>query len=373
MAWTVFEYKDLKKDLISAVKPQYIVPPDLNFKVEVTMDKSVAKKLEKDPLLHEKMVKPVQKELERIQRQLAMMLKAYDKEIGELQNQADAKAREKKFNSIFKEQVETAKKFAISAMNKGWAEFIKKEKQYQKYKIKVGAKISLGVASLAASIASMAAAPFSGGASAVLSIAGMVKTASGLAQECKKAADSVEKTQAKLVKDLKEVLATYKLESKKNIVAQELATHYIDTVLTVKMASIRGCDEGLKLVSNKLAGIQLKSHDIAKNLAKAMKTAKAVEGKVGKNQAKKLKVLEAKIDNMIKKIPPNEKRAGQALKKYTAVKPIVEGLVAKRPKYLDKIEMAMKVLNYAGATDWAGVVQTTAEIAADTTVDNLLD
>ena len=104
-----------------------------------------------------------------------------------------------------------------------------------------------------------------------------------------------------------------------------------------------------------------------------MKAARAVEGKVGKNQAKKLKVLEAKIDNMIKKIPPNEKRAGQALKKYQAVKPIVEGLVAKRPKYLDKIEMAMKVLNYAGATDWAGVVQTTAEIAADTTVDKLLD
>ena len=78
------------------------------------------------------------------------MLKAYDKEIGELKNQKDAKIREKQFNSIFKEQVSTAKKFAISSMNKGWAEFTKKEKQYAKYKIKVSAKISLGVANLIA-------------------------------------------------------------------------------------------------------------------------------------------------------------------------------------------------------------------------------
>jgi len=372
MAWTVFEYTNLKKDLVSAAKPQYILPPDLNFKIEVTMDKSVAKKLEKDPLLQEKMVKPVQKELERIQRQLAMMLKAYDKEIGELQNQADAKAREKQFNSIFKEQVETAKKFAISAMNKGWAEFINKEKQYKKYKIKVGAKISIGAAGLAASIASMAAAPFSGGASAVLSIAGMVKTASSLAQECKQAADSVEKTQKILLKDMNEVLAAYKLESKKNIVARELATHYVDTVLTVKLPSIRKCGDGLKLVSNKLAGIQLKSHDIAKTLAKAMKAAMAIEGKVGKNSAKKLKALEAKIDHLVKKIPANEKRADKALKNYQAVKPVVEGLMAKRPKYLEKIELAMKLLNYAGSTDWAGVAQTSAGLAAEITVDKVL-
>jgi hypothetical protein len=219
----------------------------------------------------------------------------------------------------------------------------------------------------------MAAAPFSGGASAVLSIAGMVKTASSLAQECKKAADSCEKTQKSLRKDLNTVLATYKLQSKKNIVAQELATHYVNTVLTVEMASIRGCNEKLGLVSNKLAGIQLKSHEIAKTLNKAMKAAIMVEKKVGSKSAAKLSKLEVKIDKMIKKIPPNEKRAGAALKKYKAVKPIVEGLMAKRPKYLEKIEMAMKVLNYAGATDWAGVVQTTAEIGAEITVDIILD
>jgi ABC-type proline/glycine betaine transport system ATPase subunit len=140
-------------------------------------------------------------------------------------------------------------------------------------------------------------------------------------------ADSCEKTQKSLLKDLKEVPTT----------------------------------------------IQLKSHDIAKTLQKAMKAAILVEAKVSSKSAAKLKKLETKIDKMVKKIPANEKRAGKALKNYKAVKPVVEGLVAKRPECLEKIEMAMKVLNYAGSTDWAGVAQTTAEISAEITADNILD
>jgi uncharacterized protein with PhoU and TrkA domain len=88
-----------------------------------------------------------------------------------------------------------------------------------------------------------------------------------------------------------------------------------------------------------------------------------------KNVAKKLKTLEAKIDHMVKKIPANEKRAGKALKNYQAVKPIVEVLMAKRPKYLEKIELATKVLNYEGSTEWAGVAQSSAGLAAEIIVD----
>ena len=91
-------------------------------------------------------------------------------------------------------------------MNVAWNKFIKKEKQYKQYKIKVTAKISIKFASLGASIAMMATAPFSGGAGAVASIAGMLKTCKGIASECKKASASVEKTQKSLRLDIAKVL-----------------------------------------------------------------------------------------------------------------------------------------------------------------------
>ena len=147
----------------------------------------------------------------------------------------------------------------------------------------------------------------------------------------------------------------------------------MNTVFTVQYPSIKSCDTKLKLVSDKLAGVSLKSNGISKNLDKALKKAEMLRTKVGKKSAKNLAKLEAKINRMIKNIHANEKRTKAARVRYKKAAPIVQGLVDKRPKYLGKIETVLGVLNYVGVDGWEAVLSTSVELAADATVDALLD
>jgi len=362
----------LKKNLVAKCNPKHLIPPDLKFAIDYPTDPKIVEAVKKDPLLQNKMYDAARKIYDSLERQMGIALDGYEKKVDDAKG--DKKAAElaaKDFQNLFKSQVELARGAAVRDVEKVWTDLTKTKKEYTKYRFKAGGKIAIGVAGIAASIGTTVA---SFGASSVLSIAGMVKSAATIAQQSYDLYIELEKVQKDLNTTIAEVAADYATASKGSITAKETATLLVEKVLVIRMPSIRECVRLLELGENKLKGVVVKSHDIAKTLNRALTESDKLLPKLDPKSAARLSKVEGRIHVLIGKVGDQIPRAEKGRSELAASKTVVEGLKAKNPAAMKYIEKAMLALDIGFcATGWEDIVQGATSVVADLAVDKILD
>lgn len=256
-------------------------PKGMSFKVEVEFDSKIDKEVAKDPLLQNEMKDAVKAVYDDLVDRIGTNLKTTDKGAVQLRdsNQLD---KMKKLVEVVNRGIEGARDVAVEKsekeVNRVWNELAKTRKEYTKYKIKIGAKITLAAAGLATSIALFASGVVSFGASSIPGVIGMVKSVATIGAEITSAVQEIETTQKRLEKKLDEIEKKFinaKGEFTKAGKAKEagatLAAQFFGTSGPFAVTpSIKDAVGELATVKSKNGGIVIAVHDAAKHLNKIL-------------------------------------------------------------------------------------------------------
>ena len=182
------------------------------------------------------------------------------------QNKLDeAEGMKSKMNRDIEQMRGSAQQFGVQQVQRAWTDLGQKKKEYRTYKIKIVVTISAASAGLATSIGLLAATGFSGGASGVLGIVGMVNSVVTISKEVVAAGMEVEHAAESLRLQLKTVEAILK-ESTAGAHVNEIAGAVLQKFLGMSPPSIKGCDDWMGKCENKLNGLEIKNHKLAKEI-----------------------------------------------------------------------------------------------------------
>jgi hypothetical protein len=126
---------------------------------------------------------------------------------------------------------------------------------------------------LATSLALIGASGFSGGASGAIGIIAMIKSCATLATEVASAAQTVQQSIGMLKTQLVAVEAVWN-KTKAGGHANEVAAAAFKEFLGFSQPSVKSCQNNLSTAKSKLNGMDVNTHDIAKEVGKAMGKAK---------------------------------------------------------------------------------------------------
>lgn len=259
-------------------------PKGLSFKVDVEFDSKMEKEIGADALLAQEMWLGVRKVYDDLVKRIGENLQNTDRGAIQLRNDKELE-KLKKLVEVVNRNIVGAAKIAEEAAEKAvlahYEGLKKKRKEYTKYKIKIAVNISGAAAGLAISLAMIGASGFSGGASGALGIVAMVKSISVIATEVASAAQTVEQSIGTLKTQIQVVLKIWgeakgKSQSLRGH-ANEIAAATIKEFLGLPMPSAKQCQSNLDTASSKLDGLEVKSHDMAKKVAKLMLDSSAMQ------------------------------------------------------------------------------------------------
>ena len=200
----------MDKAIASAAGPLKVMkaPTGMNFAIEIDVDKAIIKSIEKDPLLQSIMVDKAGEIYEDLVSRIGKNLQATDKGAVTLKDAGQTEKLEKLITVVNK-GIEEARKIAVDRAQKevlkAWDELVKARKEYTKYKIKIGVKITTGLAGLAVSIGLLAGGVVSFGASSIPGIVGMVKSTAAIGAQIVSASQEIETAQKRLDGNLKTI------------------------------------------------------------------------------------------------------------------------------------------------------------------------
>lgn len=269
----------MDKEVASIAGPLKVMkaPTGMNFAIEIDVDKAIVKSIEKDPLLQSIMVDKAQEIYTDLVNRIGKNLQSTDKGALTLQ-QSGQKEKLEKLITVVNKGIEEARKIAVDRAQKevlkAWDELVKARKEYTKYKIKIGVKITTALAGLAVSIGLLAGGVVSFGASSIPGIVGMVKTAVAIGAQLKSASEEIETTQKRLdkhIQTIKQRFLNAQGEFNKKGKAQEFGNALLEQFLGASgpfavLPSIKGAVDDLGVIKSKFGGIKVRSHDAAKNL-----------------------------------------------------------------------------------------------------------
>lgn len=357
------------------------IPVIVNIEVDAKLDKA----LDEDPLLHQQMADKAKKKLDVFAVELGGLIKETAEKIAK--QPGDKEVFEDKAEKEFERVAKEAEKQLPLEVMKTWEKLKARKAEYKAYKIKAGIKIATGAVSLTASVAVAATAPFTG-AGAVLGVAGMLKTVSNIAQEIVKLSKDMPKVMTELDTMLTKVANRYKdATNSGKIGAEELGAAVLAQLTTFKKDSIAKCGEWDDLLKNKLNGVEVNAHNIAKGLAKMladMQKAQAelpkyldkikpnipsaevvkIMGAAGKVE-KKIMGLFSKIQEMIGKCQKTALEAKLGRDSHKILHAKVEALKEKVPNWSMVLQKATPLLEFATCLEWGDVAQTAVNLAAD--------
>jgi hypothetical protein len=251
-----------------------VAPTNCTFLIKVDFDKKVEKEAMADPLLRKEFDDAGQDTIGRFVEFVGLKMKSTNEQVTKLvtQNKLDeAQAMKEKMNKDIEQMRGSAQQFGVMQVQKAWTDLGKKQKKYTTYKIKIVVTISAAGAGLVASIAGLAASGFSGGASGALGIIGMVNSVVTISREVVAAGMEVETAAKTLVVQLKAVEAVLK-ESVGAAHVNEITGAILQKFLGMSPPSIKGCDDWMGRCENKLIGLDLKNHNLAKEIQKLINT-----------------------------------------------------------------------------------------------------
>ena len=277
---TLFDKPSMDADIAGAAGAlQVLQPPKgMKFKVEVEFDSQIEKAAGKDPLLQQKMQEAAKKVYADLVAAIGKNLQATDKG-GVILRDANQGDKLQKLvtvvNAGIKGAADVANGQAEKAVLAVWEAQKTKVKEYAKYRVKIAVAITTNVASLAVSIGLLASTPFHLGVGTPLGIIGMIKNVVTITREVVSAAQEVEQSQAVLRFQVNQMQGFLKKsESDPEAVklskagkANEYHAAVVQTFFGISQPCIKTCEKNLGTAKNKLKGIELGCHSLAKDLA----------------------------------------------------------------------------------------------------------
>lgn len=247
-------------------------PKGMKFSVEVEFDDKLKKEIGADPLLKQDMWLAVDEVYKDLVKRIGENLKNTDRGAVTLRNGKEID-KLKKLVDVVNRNIVAAKDIAQENAQKkliGHCEGLKKKrKEYTKYKIKIVCTITSATAGLVTSLALIGTSGFTAGASGALGVVGMFKSCATIATEVIAAAQTVQQSIATLQVQLGVVEKAW-TETKVGGHANEISAAVFKEFLGVSQPSVKSCQSNLATAKSKLTGIDVKMHDMAKEVTKAM-------------------------------------------------------------------------------------------------------
>lgn len=322
---------------------EMVVPPELSFKLDVTLDKKIRKAAEKDPLLIQEFTNQAKDILDQTTKTIEQKCKVFDKMIVGMVNkgapEAKVKAQLKGLNEAIKNDMKIAEKAAEMGVAKTWKELQAKRKEWKGFKIKIAVSVVGNLAGLAVSLAGIAMSGFSGGASAVLGVAGFIKSGVTMIQDIKKMAISIEGARKELTGHLVVIERAARNTGVYN--ANEVSAAVFNELIGISQPSVKSARDCADTLKAKYAQLVVKVHDTSKTLQKALKA----QEKIGPDFMKEAK-------EKLKKHPTTSKASEEA-----KIKKKIDAVTAEIGKKIQAlIEKIMSM--YEDTRKWAPTIKT---------------
>lgn len=307
---TIYNKPNMSPDVTVSGLKHLEAPKGWQFTVDVDFDSKVIKAVEKDSIILKEMNEAADQTCNSIKGKYTAFEKLFQGMVDKGTPKKQIEQNIAGFNKSLAEDKKIGQIGAQQAVEAVWKKYAAKNKEYNKYKIKIAVTIIGAAAGLITSIALMAATPFSGGASAALSIIGMWKSALTIAKEIASAALEVEKSMANLNKYMKAVEAVAK-KGKAAAKGNEYAAALVKQVLGEAQPNIKGCSSQMETVKSKLTGVEIKAHDCSKTLNGIIDQQekfradfmKEVTAKLGKHPSSlapaQIKLIEKRLDDLL--------------------------------------------------------------------------
>ncbi len=314
MAVTICEL-DLTKLILKRYTPKIIseIGP---CKVKLTLEtKEIIAVVDKDPLLQQEMVDAGQEALHKASREIAEELKGFDvdaeKCLKKTGLKTDTLAFALGFEKAYRDAADDAEEAVRDSIEKVWKQFVKNNRDYTKYRLKMGAKVGLSAVGVGAAVAGAIGSAATGAVPAlVLSCVGAAKSLSVGIQTVATAMKSAATVYTELRSDLVELKDRYDSMSKASATATEVFTKGLDKFTTVGLNSVKRCEGNLGIFKSKLAGVKTHAHSAAVNLNKLLLNVGKIEDaldatgieKLVKKLRSDIAKLEKDVDDAISKI-----------------------------------------------------------------------
>lgn len=275
MAKVAFKPGDLNADVIKAAGPLQVMtyPKGMKFGIEVELPKEV----ESDKLLAQELWLGVGAIYKDLVSRIGENLKNTDRGAVLLRNAKEVD-KLKKLIDVVNRGIEGATRIAedaaVKSVQTNFDALKAKRKNYAKYKIKIVVTITGAAVGLATSIALIAATGFSGGASGVIGIISMTKSVAVIATEVISASQTVEQSIATLkiqIAAINKIWGDAKGKGREvRGAANEVLAAVFKEFLGLPLASAKQCRSACDTALDKLGGLEVNTHDMAKKVTKLM-------------------------------------------------------------------------------------------------------
>ena len=288
---------DKKKVAVKAVSGGMIVPPTIDFKIEVELADEIFKEASKDKLLVKKFADQAKEILEFTVKIVEDKIKVFEKLFQDmLLKGAPSSLIEKSIDGLndkIKKDFEVAMIAAQQGCDKVWKELQDHHKEWKKFRNKTIVSIVATLAVLAISIAALASSPWTGGAGAAFAIIGFIKSGVKLSKDIAKLAIDFDTALADMKRELAFVEATVK--NKGLQAANEITAAVLNEFLGIAQPSIKSAQSAGETLKAKFSKMVVDNHTLSKEVTKMEAEAKQLSSKYVEDAKKKLKSLDPKV------------------------------------------------------------------------------
>lgn len=266
-----------------------------------------------------------------------------------------------------------------------WAEFVKRKKQYKDYKLKAATDVTIQVLMVTSdAIATGAAAAGTFGAAGVVGVVILARDCAKLARQVYDLALSAEKVQKDLAKDIKTLEDAYRSTVRR--VGQEVTGTLFKAALSTDspfLATLPKCNEKIKLLDNKVAGLETAGREFSSLLTEALDKSAKLENQMDGLSDKKARKAYEKLVATRKELDQALKDCTKMMKRVRDTKPGIKGLQValdalneSNPRYLKIFDVALPAvtgvalagpsggLGFAGAATGLDHANTAVTLAA---------
>lgn len=361
------------KAILAEAKPKNITFGNgkLNIGIGVEFDKEFIEKLQDDPLSWQKLQDAASSAYKDFIAEAVAEVVKTDKVIGRLVGDPTMqKAAADVCYAGLKMKASNLTKEVDANVKTAWAQIIKTNKDYSKYKWRAAVHVGLQIGGVAISAAGIGGAVATGGVSAVIGIYGMVKSCLGLFKDLVKLWLSAEKFRTAINGQVTKLVKTYNAKKSAARNSSDSAKEVINAIFGTELGTIGKCRGDIKQYLSKLDGVDVKSHEVSRELGKvmskldrAMKDMKTV-ARNNKTLAAALPKLEEQINDLIVKIVAKQEMINEGRDWANRMDEALELLEKGKPGWLKVFDKSLVLLDLGlSFTDLSAQADKIVEIA----------
>lgn len=363
------------KVILAEAKPKNVTfgnsSGKLNIGIGVDFEKEFIEKLQDDPLSWQKLQDAASSAYKNFITEAVAEVTKADKVVGKLVGDPTMqKAAVDVCAAALKMKASNLPKEVDANVKKAWEEIVKTNKDYSKYKWRAAVHVGLQIGGVAISAAGVGGAVATGGVSAVIGLYSLIKGCIGLVKDLGKLWLTAEKFRVAINGQVTKLVKAYNAKKSLTRNSSDSAGEVINAIFGTEFATIGKCRKDVKQYISKLDGVDVKSHEISRELGRAMSTLdkamrdiKAV-AKNNKELAAALPKLEAQINDLIVKIVEKQEMIKEGRDWAKQMDEALELLEKGKPGWLKVFDKSLVLLDLGlSFNDLSGQADKVLEIA----------